>query len=171
MSKEKKDKVSVSKKEKDIRSAKPVSVAGPFEEMERWFEDAFPARWRRRFRGGMPSWDEFPTAFEGRVPSVDVIDRDSEVLVRAEIPGVNKKDLDISVTDNSVCIKGSVQHEKEEEKGEYYHRETSSGSFSRTVLLPSGVDTTKVNATFTEGVLEMTLAKVKSSKRQKISLD
>jgi hypothetical protein len=84
-----------------------------------------------------------PAVFEGRMPSVDVIDRDNEILVRAEIPGVDKKDLDVSVTEDSVCIKGSVQHEEEEEKGEYYRRETSSGSFARTMILPSEVDTAK----------------------------
>ena len=119
----------------------------------------------------MPSWNELPTVFEGRIPSVQVIERDSEIIVRAEIPGVDKKDLDVSVTENSVSIKGSVQHEEEEEKGEYYHRETSSGSFARTVALPSGIDTTKVKAEFKGGVLKMTLPKVKASKRQKVSLD
>ena len=126
---------------------------------------------QRHFRGGWPSWGEMPAVFEGRMPSVDVIDRDNEILVRAEIPGVDKKDLDVSVTEDSVCIKGSVQHEEEEEKGEYYRRETSSGSFARTMILPSEVDTTKVKAKFKDGVLEMTLPKVKQSKRQKISLD
>jgi len=109
--------------------------------------------------------------FEGRIPSVDVIDRDDEILVRAEIPGVKKKDLDVSVTEDSICIKGSAQHEEEEEKGEYCRRETASGSFARTVPLPGEVDTAKVKAEFKDGVLEMTLPKVKQAKRQKISLD
>ena len=171
MSKEKKNEVKGSKKDLNIRPATPESMLSSFEEMERWFENAFPARWRRRFHGGWPSWGEFPTVFEGRVPSVDVIERDSEILVRAEIPGVDKKDLDISVTENSVSIKGSVQHEEVEEKGEYYRRETSSGSFARTVVLPSEVDTSNVKTKFESGVLEMTLPKAKPSKRQKISVE
>lgn len=146
-------------------------MLSPFGEMEHWFENAFPARWRRRFHGGWPSRDEFPAVFEGRVPSVDVIERDSEILVRAEIPGVDKKDLDISVTENSVSIKGSVQHEEVEEKGEYYRRETSSGSFARMVVLPSEVDTSNVKTKFENGMLEMTLPKAKPSKRQKISVE
>lgn len=99
----------------------------PFDEMERWFEGAFPARWWWRFRGGWPSWDELSAVFEGRMPSVDVIEHDNKILVRAATPGVDKKDLNVSVTEDSVCIKGSVQHEEKEEKGEYYRRETSSG--------------------------------------------
>ena len=99
------------------------------------------------------------------------VERDSEILVRVEIPGVDKKDLDISVTENSVRIKGSVQHEEVEEKGEYYRRETSSGSFARTVVLPSEVYTSNVKTKFESGVLEMTLPKSKPSKRQKISVE
>ena len=171
MSKEKKTDVTASKKERNIQHVVPASIFSPFGEMERWFESAFPTLRQRHFRGGWPSWGEMPAVFEGRMPSVDVIDRDNEILVRAEIPGVDKKDLDVSVTEDSVCIKGSVQHEEEEEKGEYYRRETSSGSFARTMILPSEVDTTKVKAKFKDGVLEMTLPKVKQSKRQKISLD
>jgi HSP20 family protein len=171
MSKEKKTEATAAKQGQNIQRAAPASMFSPFEEMEHWFGGAFPARWRRRFRGGWPSWDELPAVFEGRMPSVDVIDRDDEILVRAETPGVDKKDLDVSVTEDSVCIKGSVQHEEEEEKGEYYRRETTSGLFTRTVGLPSEVDTTKVKAKFKDSVLEMTLPKLKQSKRQKVSLD
>lgn len=171
MNDKKKTDVTASKKGQDIQHAAPASVFHPFNEMEHWFENAFPARWRRRLHAGRPSWNEFPMPFEGRIPTVDVIDRDSEIKVRAEIPGVDKKDLDISVTEDSVSIKGSTEHEEVEEKGEYYRRETSSGSFSRTVMLPSEVDTSKVKAKFKNGVLQMTLPKVKQSRRQKISLE
>ncbi|MFW2371507.1 MAG: Hsp20/alpha crystallin family protein [Gammaproteobacteria bacterium] len=171
MNDKKKTDVTASKKGQDIQHVTPRSMFNPFEEMEHWLENAFPARWRRRFRGGWPSWDEFALPFEGRAPSVDIIDRDNEIQLRAEIPGVEKKDLDISVTEDSVSIKGSTEHEEVEEKGEYYRRETSSGSFSRTVMLPSEVDSSKVKAKFKNGVLEMTLAKVKQSKRQKISVE
>jgi len=91
------------------------------------------------------------------MPSVDIIahDNDNEIQVHAEIPGVDKKDLDISVTEDSVSINGSAKHE--EEKGEYYRRETSSGSFACTVAVPYEVDTAKVKAKFKDGVLEMSL--------------
>ena len=171
MSNKKKTGITASKKGQNIQRAAPASIFSPFGEMERWFEGAFPALMQRYFRGGWPSWDEMPAVFEGRIPSVDVIDRDNEILVRAEIPGVNKKDLDVSVTEDSVCIKGSVKHEEKEEQGEYYRRETSSGSFTRTVALPNEVDTARVKAEFKDGMLEMTLPKVKQSKRQKVSLN
>ena len=73
------------------------------------------------------------TPYEGKTPSVDVIERDNEIMVKAELPGVDKKDLDISVTSNTVTIKGSTSHEEKEEKGDYYRCEISRGSYSRTL--------------------------------------
>jgi HSP20 family protein len=165
-----KTEVATEKKAKGLQTAAPESFFSPFNDMDRWFEDAFPARMRRRAYGKWPSMSEF-RPFEGRMPTVDVIDRDKEIYVRAEIPGVDKKDLDISVTEDSVSIKGSVKHEEKEEKGEYYRHETSSGSFSRTMALPCDVDSSKAKATFKDGVLEMTLPKVKESSRKKISVE
>ena len=152
--KKKKTEVSTQKKDQSVQHAAPVSLFGPFNDMERWFADAFPARWRKHLHSDWPSMggflNDYNAAFEGRLPSVDVIDRDSEINVRAEIPGVDKKDLDISVTEDSVSLKGSVKHEEVEEEGEYYRRETSSGSFSRTVALPCEVDSSNVKAKFKE---------------------
>ncbi len=170
MNDKKKTEVATEKKAKGMQKAAPVSLFSPFNDMDSWFEDRFPATMRRRFYGNWPRFSEFK-AFKGRMPSVDVIDRDKEFHVRAEIPGVEKKDLDISVTEDSVSIKGCVKHEEKEERGEYYRRETSSGSFSRSVTLPGKVDSSKVKATFKDGVLEMTIPKVKESKRKKISVE
>jgi len=159
------------RKEQERQQAVATNWQDPFDEMEQWFENRFPAGWMRRFRRGGPAWDEFPMPFGGRTPSVDVIDRDSEILVRAELPGVDKKDLDVSLTEDTVSIKGSTQHEEKEEKGDYYRRETSSGSFTRTVALPSDIDSANVKATFKDGVLELKLPKQKASKRHKVSVD
>ena len=144
---------------------------GSFDEMEQWFENRMPGKWARRFHRDWPSWDEFPMLFEGRMPTVDVIDREDQILVRAEVPGVKKEDLDVSLTDDTVSIKGSVQHEEEEEKGDYYRRETSSGAFARTVALPCDIDSANVKSKFKHGVLELKLPKQVASKRHKVSLD
>ena len=127
MSDKKKTEATASTKGQNIKQAAPVPVLHPFNEMEHWFENTFPINWRRHFHGGWPTFGDFPSVFEGRMPTVDVINQDSEIQVRAEIPGVDKKDLDISVTEDSVSIKGSSKHEEKEEKGEYYRREISSG--------------------------------------------
>lgn len=159
------------KKGKDIEASRPKRGASPFDEMERWFEDFYPRGWMRPFRMAWPSWGELAAPFEGRMPKVDVIDRDDEIVVRAEVPGVEKDDLDISVSDNTVTIKGQTKHEAKEEKGDYYRCEISRGTFARTVSLPSDVDSDKVKAQFRDGVLELTLPKVTRAKRRAIKIE
>ena len=102
--------------------------------MERFYGSFFGRPRLQPIRWDLPTWDELARPFEGRVPSVDVIDRDrdKEMVVRAEIPGVKKEDLEVSLSNNSLTIKGSTKHEETtDEEGEYTHRELSRGSFSR----------------------------------------
>ena len=155
----------------DIQKAQPAPAMSPFEEMDRFFESHFPSAWTRPFHWPRPSWGELSAPFEGKMPKVDVIERDSEIVIKAELPGVDKKDLDISVTKNTVTIKGSTSHEKKEEKGELYRCEISRGSYSRTLPLPSEVNEDKAKATFKDGILELTLPKVEESKRRSIKVE
>jgi HSP20 family protein len=89
----------------------------------------------------------------------------------AEIPGVEKKDLDVSLSDSVVTIKGSTSHEGKEEKGDYHRSEISSGSFFRTLTLPADVDGAKAKATFKNGVLELVLPKLAYSRRRSILVE
>lgn len=154
------------------KKALPARPLTPFEEMEhmmdRMFGSVFPRGWLRPFRSDRPLLAEL--AAEAWLPKVDVIERDEEVVVRAEVPGVDKKDLDISLTQTSVTIKGQSSHEEKEEKGNYYRCEMSRGSFVRTVALPSDIDTEKTKASFKDGVLELTMPKVEKAKRRSIKL-
>lgn len=145
----------------------------PFDEMEhlmeRMFEGWLPRGWLRPFhleRGALPE-----LALEGWMPKVDVIDRDDDIVVRAEVAGVDKKDLDISVTESSVTLKGETKHEEHEEQGHYYRHEISRGAFARMVTLPAQVDTEKAKAEFKDGVVEVTMPKVAKSKRRSIKLE
>ena len=108
--------------------------------------------------------------FEGKMPRVDVIDREDEIFVKAEVPGVNKDDLEVSVTESAVSIKGSTRHEEKEEKGDYHRSEITSGSFSRVVPLPAAVDAEKASTAFKDGILELTLPKVKKAKRHTVKV-
>jgi HSP20 family protein len=103
------------------------------------------------------------------MPRVDVIDRENEVVLRAEVPGVNKEDLEVSVSDNSVTIRGEVK--RAEETGEYYYREMSSGAFTRTIGLPAAVDSKQAKVRLKNGILEMTMPKTEAEKRHKIPVE
>lgn len=175
MAKEEKKEIKRSKESKDVQATRSARALNPYEEMDRifdrMFEGFFPRGWMRPFQREWPSWGEMTAPKEMKVPKVDVIDRDDEVLVRAEVPGVNKDDLDVSVSDNAVTIKGETRHEEKEEKGNYYRRETSRGSFTRTVQLPNYVKTEGCKAKFKDGVLELTLPKLEKAKRRTIAIE
>jgi HSP20 family protein len=158
---------------KPMQKSKGSEMAWPVssKDMDQWFENMFPAQWMNRFQNNFPAWGNFPSLLNTQSPSVDIIDRDDEVLVRAEVAGMKKEDVDLSVTNNSITIKGSVQHDKEEEKGDYYRRETSSGSYSRTLPLPCEVVGDKAKAKFKDGMLEVTIPKVEATKRHKVKVD
>ena len=79
----------------ELQKAEPKRALSPFEEMDRLFEDYFSRGWMRPFRWEWPSLGEMAKPFEGKMPKVDVIERDDEVVVKAELPGVDKEDLDV----------------------------------------------------------------------------
>ncbi|NIR31107.1 MAG: Hsp20/alpha crystallin family protein [Gammaproteobacteria bacterium] len=149
----------------------PARALSAFEDMDRLFESFFPRGWLRPFRVERPLLSELWGRMEGVHPRVDVIDRDDEVMVRAEIPGVDKRHLDVSLTDNTVTIKRTVSREEKEEKGQYFRREISRGMFSRTIGLPADVEGGKAKAKFKDGVLELTIPKVQKSKRRHVPID
>lgn len=143
----------------------------PFEEMDRLFQGLFPRAWGLPARWEWPSWADMEMPFEGRVPKVDVVDRDAEILVRAELPGVKKDDLDITLAEDTVIIKASTQHESKEEKGDYLRREITQGSFARTIPLPAAVQGDEARASFKDGVLELTLPKAAPAKRHSVKVE
>lgn len=164
------------KTEKDIpittgKKVSSLSTLHPLSEAEQLFDRILGRRWPSLMR-----WHDLPLLsgrFEDiglRMPNVDVIDRDNEIMVRVEVPGIDKKDLDISLTDNLLTIKGHTQQEKTEEKGDYHRHEISSSSFARSVTLPSAVDVSQANAALKDGILEISLPKLESSKRRNISI-
>lgn len=103
-------------------------------------------------------------------PAIDVAEEDEAILVRAEVPGCKPGDIEISVLNNTLTISGEKQlsHEKKE-KG-YYHIESSHGSFRREITLPTDVDPEKVDASYKNGVLSITLPKAAKSKVVKVKV-
>ena len=103
-------------------------------------------------------------------PSVDVTETDTEVVVKAEVPGLEARDLDITVVGDVLTIKGEKKEETEEKKKEYHHKEVRYGAFSRSIQLPAGVDLDKVKAECKKGVCAVTLAKIEPEEVKKISI-
>ena len=156
----------VTVKKGEIQKA-PSRMLSPFEGFDRMFDEFLGRGWMRPFRR---DWLAFPE-IEMTMPKVDVIDRDEEVVVRAEVPSVKKEDIEVSISGNMVTIKGETKKEEKEEKGDYYRAEISRGSFSRMVSLPADVDESKAKASLKDGVLELTLPKVEKAKRRTIKVD
>lgn len=159
------------KSKQEVKKVETAQILSPFEEMERMFDNYFSRGWMRPLQSDWPSFSGLAQPFEGKSPSVDVIERDDVVIVKAELPGVDKKDIDVSVTNNTVTIKGSTSHEEKEEKGDYYRCEISRGSYSRTLSLPAEVDEEKTKAKIKDGILELTLPKLTRSKRHSVKIE
>lgn len=140
-------------------------AVGPFGGMDRLFDEFFARRWPRAF-----DWDRPFGELAEPGPSVDVIDRDDEVLVRAEVPGYRKEDIEVSVSGNMLTLAGETKTEETEEKGSYYRSEISRGSFLRTVALPAEVDDSKAKALMKDGMLELALPKIEKSRRRTIAI-
>jgi HSP20 family protein len=110
---------------------------------------------------------------ESVTPSVDIYEEKGEVVVKAELPGINKEDLDVTVTEDTITIAGEKKKEAEIKKADYYRWECSFGSFNRTFTLPAEVQTDKVKTKFRDGILEIRLPKTEESKKKerKVKID
>ncbi len=91
------------------------------------------------------------------VPTMDVMRRGDDMVVRVELPGIKQDDIDISVSDNMLTISGERTEEHETHDEDYVMRESSWGSFERRISLPKGIDASTIHADFTDGVLEITI--------------
>ncbi len=122
-------------------------------------------------------WDSFFERRPARVeevsewlPSLDVSETKNEFVVKAELPGIDPKDIDISLTNDILTIKGEKKQEKEEKEENYHLIERSYGSFTRSVRVPGQVQSDKINATFKNGVLKVTLPKTEEAKKKEIKI-
>jgi len=123
-------------------------------------------------------WDSFfedhPTRREelwrDLYPSLDLSETQDEFVVKAEIPGADPKNIDISLDDGTLTIKGEKKQEKEEKKENYHFVERSYGSFTRCVQLPGKIEGEKVKASYKDGVLKVVLPKSEEAKRKEIKV-
>ena len=159
-------------KRRELTEAVPRREIDVFDEMDRMFDNLFHRGWLRPFREVWPQWARFDETLDFGTPRVDVIDRDEEILVRAEVPGVEKKNLEVDLTGQYLRVKGKRHHEeKKKEEGEFVRSEIARGTFSRTVRLPEDLDFDKSKAEFKDGILEVHLPKTHKPERRQIKVD
>lgn len=170
MGNEGKSDVPVATKAREETKGTRAGAMTPFEDMERAFERFMSGGWLRPLAWDRSLWHDIMEPFHGRTTRTDVIDRDEDVLVRAEVPGVQRKDIEVSLVDNMLTIRGKLEHEHKEQKADYFRCEISQGAFSRSILVPGKFDASKVMASLKDGVLEVTLPKIEASKRQNIKV-
>jgi len=127
----------------------------------------------RLFNFSYPKWlDGETSVFSGTwLPAIDVVDDKDNLMIKADLPGLKKEDLDISLQDDILTIKGEKKNENEKKEKNYYRVERSYGIFQRSLRLPSQVDSKKVNAKFKDGVLELTLPKKEEAKSKQIDIN
>jgi HSP20 family protein len=105
-----------------------------------------------------PLWERagfLTSPIEAGWPQIDMFESEGQFVVRADLPGLKKDDLDVQVTDNELIISGERKDEREEKKGNVFHSERSYGSFERRISLPEGTNPDDVSCTFNNGILEI----------------
>jgi HSP20 family protein len=109
---------------------------------------------------GLPKWQ----------PLVDISETDTHLIIKAELPGIDAKDVDVSITGDRLTIRGEKQQEKLEKEENCYRSERYYGAYQRVIDLPTRVEEDKTEATFKKGVLTITLPKVEKVKKKQINI-
>ena len=142
----------------------------PKKDVERFFEGMFEEPFSLRNWKGLPSFRKM-REFMTFSPAVDMYENEKEIVVKAEVPGIDKEDINISVSDGTLMIKGETKKEEETKEEDYYYAERTYGSFSRRLELPEKVQESKIKANFKDGILEIHLPKAPEAKAKKIKIE
>jgi HSP20 family protein len=103
-------------------------------------------------------------------PAVDIFEQGDDLVIRAEVPGLEKDDVDISIENNTLVLSGERKREAEFDERDAYRLERSFGVFTRSFILPITVDCARISASYKNGVLELTLPKAEQAKQRKIEI-
>jgi HSP20 family protein len=128
--------------------------------MDRLWEALVTAPWRP-----FPSFRRTQT-----LPAMDVFEKEGQLHVRAELPGIDQKDVEVEISGDTLTISGEKKEQREVKEENYYRSERSYGKFSRQVALPAGADTTKAAARFKDGILEIDIPVKQAADKQKIQI-
>jgi HSP20 family protein len=137
-------------------------------EMDRIWEEMLPST-RRAFLD-MP-WGKKRTEKGTAAPAIDIIDREGEVVVKADMPGVDKDDLEVSLRGDTLMIKGDMKDERETGDENYFYSERHWSSYARSVNIPCKVTQDKIKARLKDGILTVTLPKAEERKPRKIKVE
>lgn len=153
--------------EKEVMVPEKAELVSPFEEMERWFGDFFnrpffSPMWMPRFN--LPRMQQV-------TPSLDIYEEEDAVVVKAELPGIGKEDVEVDISDDLLTISGEKKAEEKLERKDYHRIERSYGSFSRSVRLPGEVLSDQAKASFKDGVLEVRIPKTEAAKQKKRKIE
>lgn len=157
-------------KEKESKAVSPWRPFGELttweRDMDRMLDDFFGRRARPWWPERWLRLDEM----EVRPPVVDVFEDKEDVVVKAELPGMEKDNIEVNLTDHTLTIKGEKKKEEEIKKENYYRAERSYGSFVRTLELPTEVKSDKVKAAFKNGILEIRMPKTEEAKAKEVKV-
>jgi len=150
----------------ELTTWKPLGELTPFRDFERMtkemdrFGNSFLEETLRKIREDGTGW----------FPSLDVSETKKDFVVKAELPGMDLKDIDLSLTNGMLTIRGEKKQEKEEKEGNYHLIGRSYGTFSRSVSLPRDVKQDKISASYKDGVLRVVLPKSEEAKKKEIKI-
>jgi HSP20 family protein len=164
-------KLPVKFEKKAVSGAAPTASWEPFDTLRREMDRVFDA-----FGGGSWPFSRGRSAFQLDLPwaretdwpvnlAVDISERDKEYEISAELPGLAEKDIEVKMSNGVLTIKGEKKEEKEEREKDYYLSERRFGSFARSFGVPEGVDVSKIDATFANGVLRVKLPKTAEAQK------
>jgi HSP20 family protein len=158
----------VARQDQEQRSIAPFR---PLAEIARWEREM--DRMLANFLGGrMPLASQDISQRLGiREPAVDIYEDGDDIVVKAEMPGVDLDDIEVTVTDNVLVLRGEKQKEEEADEGNYYRSERVYGAFVRSIPLPPEADAQKATAVFKNGVLEIRLPKAEEAKKRQVKVN
>lgn len=150
----------------------------PWRPRETWWDhfrdlETIQNEMNKMFNSSLAGWGDRDTGLLEGVwsPAIDVYDSKDNVMVKADIPGMKKEEIEVSVHGDTLIIKGEKKQEKEVKEKDYVRTERFYGSFNRAITLPGAVDASKVNASYKNGVLELVLPKKEESKPKQLKID
>ncbi|MDH5516878.1 MAG: Hsp20/alpha crystallin family protein [Gammaproteobacteria bacterium] len=146
------------------------SYLSAFSNLEHKIENMFNHFWHNPLKNAAETDPAVAVTFP-HFPTMDVIDRDKEIFIKAELPGIEKEDIDVSISNNRLLIKAHTRVEKKEENADYLKQEIRNNEVYRSFLLPGEVDDNNIKTSFRNGVLELTIPKHENSHRRRIKVE